>query len=161
MEEDGVLIPDDLRKIIEGVLNIDGKKDYGKVATALDFLGAVNYAVMMHNQIEGNLSHQRMLRNRSMVGRNLRHGKGCTDLYAAGFYNNQRLKYKFSHGEGYRRSEWGGMIGGDTCINENLRLGADIALGWSNISPTHNMKLKQRSCTGTCTHSSARATGAA
>lgn len=145
LEEDGVLIPDDLRKIIEGVLNIDGKKDYGKVATALDFLGAVNYAVMMHNQIEGNLSHQRMLRNRSMVGRNLRHGKGCTDLYAAGFYNNQRLKYKFSHGEGYRRSEWGGMIGGDTCINENLRLGADIALGWSNISPTHNMKLKQRS----------------
>ena len=145
LEKDGFPIPDDLREIIEGVLNIDGKKDPGKVATALDFLGSVNYAVMMHNQIEGNLSHQRMLRNRSMAGRNLRHGKGCTDLYAAGFYNNQRLKYKFSHGEGYRRSEWGGMIGGDTCINENLRLGADIALGWSNISPTHNMKLKQRS----------------
>ncbi len=145
LEEDGVSIPGDLKEIIQEVLNIDGKKDYGKVATALDFLGAVNYAVMMHNQIEGNLSHQRMLRNRSMAGRNLRHGKGCTDLYAAGFYNNQRLKYKFSHGEGYRRSEWGGMIGGDTCINENLRLGADIALGWSNISPTHNMKLKQRS----------------
>lgn len=145
LEKDGFPIPDDLREIIEGVLNIDGKKDPGKVATALDFLGSVNYAAMMHNQIEGNLSHQRMLRNRSMAGRNLRHGKGCTDLYAAGFYNNQRLKYKFSHGEGYRRSEWGGMIGGDTCINENLRLGADIALGWSNISPTHNMKLKQRS----------------
>lgn len=145
LEKDGFPIPDDLREIIEGVLNIDGKKDPGKVATALDFLGVVNYAAMMHNQIEGNLSHQRMLRNRSMAGRNLRHGKGCTDLYAAGFYNNQRLKYKFSHGEGYRRSEWGGMIGGDTCINENLRLGADIALGWSNISPTHNMKLKQRS----------------
>ncbi len=145
LEEDGFPIPGDLEGIIQEVLNIDGKKDPGKVATALDFLGAVNYAVMMHNQIEGNLSHQRMLRNRSMVGRNLRHGKGCTDLYAAGFYNNQRLKYKSSHGEGYRRSEWGGMIGGDTCINENLRLGADIALGWSNISPTHNMKLKQRS----------------
>ena len=145
LEEDGYPLPSDLEGIIQEVLNIDGKKDPGKVATALDFLGAVNYAVMMHNQIEGNLSHQRMLRNRSMVGRNLRHGKGCTDLYAAGFYNNQRLKYKFSHGEGYRRSEWGGMIGGDTCINENLRLGADIALGWSNISPTHNMKLKQRS----------------
>ena len=147
MEDDGVPIPQELKATIEAVLNTPGDTEAGRAAIqeALDFLGAVNYSVMMHNQIEGNLSHQRMLRNRSMVGRNLRHGKGCTDLYAAGFYDNQRLKGDRSKGEGYRRNEWGGLIGGDTCINENLRLGADVALGWSNISPSHNMKLKQRS----------------
>ncbi|MCQ2366294.1 MAG: autotransporter outer membrane beta-barrel domain-containing protein [Akkermansia sp.] len=145
MEDDGVPIPQALKDRIEEVLKMDGNTEAGQIQEALDFLGAVNYSVMMHNQIEGNLSHQRMLRNRSMVGRNLRHGKGCTDLYAAGFYDNQRLKGDRSKGEGYRRNEWGGLIGGDTCINENLRLGADVALGWSNISPSHNMKLKQNS----------------
>lgn len=145
MEESGMPIPEELKVVINEVLDLDGRTQDGLIRDALDFLGAVNYSVMMHNQIEGNLSHQRMLRNRSMVGRNLRHGKGCTDLYAAGFYDNQRLKGDRSKGEGYRRNEWGGLIGGDTCINENLRLGADVAFGWSNISPSHNMKLKQRS----------------
>ena len=145
MEESGMPIPPELDLVINQVLNMDGNTEAALIRDALDFLGAVNYSVMMHNQIEGNLSHQRMLRNRSMVGRNLRHGKGCTDLYAAGFYDNQRLKGDRSKGEGYRRNEWGGLIGGDTCINENLRLGADVAFGWSNISPSHNMKLKQRS----------------
>ncbi|MDO4817922.1 MAG: autotransporter domain-containing protein [Akkermansia sp.] len=145
MEEQGLVPPGKLQEVINDVLNMDGRTEAGQIQEALDFLGAVNYSVMMHNQIEGNLSHQRMLRNRSMVGRNLRHGKGCTDLYAAGFYDNQRLKGDRSKGEGYRRNEWGGLIGGDTCINENLRLGADVAFGWSNISPSHNMKLKQRS----------------
>ena len=145
MEDDGVPVPPELGATIRRVLEMDGNTEAGQIQEALDFLGAVNYSVMMHNQIEGNLSHQRMLRNRSMVGRNLRHGKGCTDLYAAGFYDNQRLKGDRSKGEGYRRNEWGGLIGGDTCINENLRLGADVALGWSNISPSHNMKLKQNS----------------
>ena len=145
MEESGMPIPPELEVVINNVLDMDGRTEAAQIQEALDFLGAVNYSVMMHNQIEGNLSHQRMLRNRSMVGRNLRHGKGCTDLYAAGFYDNQRLKGDRSKGEGYRRNEWGGLIGGDTCINENLRLGADVAFGWSNISPSHNMKLKQRS----------------
>lgn len=145
MEESGMPIPPELEVVINEVLNMDGNTEAALIRDALDFLGAVNYSVMMHNQIEGNLSHQRMLRNRSMVGRNLRHGKGCTDLYAAGFYDNQRLKGDRSKGEGYRRNEWGGLIGGDTCINENLRLGADVAFGWSNITPSHNMKLKQRS----------------
>ena len=145
MEESGMPIPPELELVINQVLDMDGNTEAALIRDALDFLGAVNYSVMMHNQIEGNLSHQRMLRNRSMVGRNLRHGKGCTDLYAAGFYDNQRLKGDRSKGEGYRRNEWGGLIGGDTCINENLRLGADVAFGWSNISPSHNMKLKQRS----------------
>ena len=145
LEESGTPLPDEIQTVIEEVLNTDGITEGDKIRRELDFLGAVNYSVMMHNQIEGNLSHQRMLRNRSMVGRNLRHGKGCTDLYAAGFFNNQRHKYEFNQGEGYRRSEWGALIGGDTCINENWRLGADVALGWSNINPTHNMKLKQNS----------------
>ena len=145
LEESGQPIPEELKEVITEVLNTDGITEGDKIRKDLDFLGAVNYSVMMHNQIEGNLSHQRMLRNRSMVGRNLRHGKGCADLYAAAFFNNQRHKYNFNQGEGYRRSEWGGLIGGDTCINENWRVGADVALGWSKINPTHNMKLKQRS----------------
>ena len=145
LEESGQPIPEELKEVITEVLNTDGITEGDKIRKDLDFLGAVNYSVMMHNQIEGNLSHQRMLRNRSMVGRNLRHGKGCADLYAAAFFNNQRHKYNFNQGEGYRRSEWGGLIGGDTCINENWRVGADVALGWSKINPTHNMKLKQNS----------------
>ena len=147
MEESGMPIPEELKKKIEQVLETSGNTEEGRaeIQEALDFLGAVNYSVMMHNQIEGNLSHQRMLRNRSMVGRNLRHAKGCTDVYAAGFYDTQRLKGDRSSGEGYRRSEWGGLVGADTCINQNLRLGADVALGWSRISPSSNMKLHQNS----------------
>ncbi len=145
MEESGMPIPPELEVVINEVLNMDGNTEAGLIRDALDFLGAVNYSVMMHNQIEGNLSHQRMLRNRSMVGRNLRHAKGCANLYASGFYDNQRLKGDRSKGEGYRRSEWGGLIGADTCINEDWRIGADLALASSRISPSHNMKLKQRS----------------
>ncbi|MCQ2372174.1 MAG: autotransporter outer membrane beta-barrel domain-containing protein [Akkermansia sp.] len=145
MEESGLPIPKELEDVINVVLNMDGINQAAEIREALDFLGAVNYSVMMHNQVEGNLNHQRMLRNRSMAGRNLRHAKGCANLYASGFYDNQRLKGDRSKGEGYRRSEWGGLIGGDTCINEDWRIGADLALGWSNITPSHNMKLKQRS----------------
>ncbi|MDO4222351.1 MAG: autotransporter outer membrane beta-barrel domain-containing protein [Akkermansia sp.] len=145
LEESGAPIPEELKEVINVVLNMDGRTEAGQIQEALDFLGAVNYSVMMHNQIDANTSHQRMLRNRSMAGRNLRHNKGCTDVYAAGFYDGQRLNGSHSKGEGYRRTEWGGLVGADTCINENLRIGADLAYGRARINPSHNWAMHQDS----------------
>ena len=145
LDREGAQIPEDLKNAINAVLNIDGKKNLQELRQALDFLGTVNYSVMMHNQIDGNTSHQRMLRNRSMVGRNLRHRKGCTDVYAAAFFDTQRNNYGFHTGQGYHRTEWGGLVGADTCINQYLRLGADVAYGRARINPTQNWAMHQNS----------------
>ena len=145
LEGSGLPIPEELKEVINVVLNMDGRTEAGQIQEALDFLGAVNYSVMMHNQIDANTSHQRMLRNRSMAGRNLRHKKGCTDVYAAGFYDGQRLNGSRNKGEGYHRTEWGGLVGADTCINENLRIGADLAYGRARINPSHNWAMHQDS----------------
>ncbi len=145
LDREGAQIPEDLKNAINAVLNIDGKKNLQELRQALDFLGTVNYSVMMHNQIDGNTSHQRMLRNRSMVGRNLRHRKGCTDVYAAAFFDTQRNNYGFHTGQGYHRTEWGGLVGADTCINQYLRLGADVAYGRARIHPTQNWAMHQNS----------------
>ena len=145
LDESGLPIPVELQEVINVVLNMDGRTEAAQIQEALDFLGAVNYSVMMHNQIDANTSHQRMLRNRSMAGRNLRHNKGCTDVYAAGFYDGQRLNGSRNKGEGYRRTEWGGLVGADTCINENLRIGADLAYGRARINPSHNWAMHQDS----------------
>ncbi len=145
LDREGAQIPEDLKRAIDAVLNIDGKKNLQELRQALDFLGTVNYSVMMHNQIDGNTSHQRMLRNRSMVGRNLRHRKGCTDVYAAAFFDTQRNNYGFHTGQGYHRTEWGGLVGADTCINQYLRLGADVAFGRARIHPTQNWSMHQNS----------------
>lgn len=145
LDREGAQIPEDLKNAINAVLNIDGKKNLQELRQALDFLGSVNYSVMMHNQIDGNTSHQRMLRNRSMVGRNLRHRKGCTDVYAAAFFDTQRNNYGFHTGQGYHRTEWGGLVGADTCVNQYLRLGADVAFGRARIHPTQNWSMHQNS----------------
>ena len=145
LDREGAQIPEDLKRAIDAVLNIDGKKNLRELRQALDFLGTVNYSVMMHNQIDGNTSHQRMLRNRSMVGRNLRHRKGCTDVYAAAFFDTQRNNYGFHSGEGYHRTEWGGLVGADTCVNQYLRIGGDVAFGRARINPTQNWSMHQNS----------------
>lgn len=145
LDREGAQIPEDLKRAIDAVLNIDGKKNLRELRQALDFLGTVNYSVMMHNQIDGNTSHQRMLRNRSMVGRNLRHRKGCTDVYAAAFFDTQRNNYGFHSGEGYHRTEWGGLVGADTCVNQYLRIGGDVAFGRARINPAQNWSMHQNS----------------
>lgn len=145
LDKDIENLPPDLQEIVHEVLNIPGATEGQKVAKVLDALNGSTMAVMMHNQIEGNLAQQRRLRSRAYNGRNLRHDKGCTDIYAEAFYDNQHVDYRRSAGMGHNRNEWGGLIGGDTCIGKNWRVGADFAMSWSHVNPTGGMKFKQNS----------------
>lgn len=145
LDKDIENLPPDLQEIVHEVLNTPGDTQANELAKVLDALNGSTMAVMMHNQIEGNLAQQRRLRSRAYNGRNLRHDKGCTDIYAEAFYDNQHVDYRRSAGMGHNRNEWGGLIGGDTCIGKNWRVGADFAMSWSHVNPTGGMKFKQNS----------------
>lgn len=100
----------------------------------LNQLGGAEYAVLMGNQMEGNLAHLRLLRQLAGTGSMLTNGKRGSDWYAHAF-NSTTDWDTDARGCGFRREEWGAIMGTERTITRYFYLGADLSASRAEITP--------------------------
>ncbi len=95
---------------------------------------APRYATAMSSQIEGNLAHLRLLRQRIGSGQPLQGGAGRLAAYMGVQYADSQLDNDAS-GPGYKRHEWAGLVGVEYSVSEATLIGLAATEGHATLSP--------------------------
>ncbi len=122
--------------------DVAASNDLVQLRSLLDSLSGAQYATAMSSQIEGNLSHLRMLGSRVGSGQALQGGDGRLAAYVGALSSNTSIDADAA-GYGYTRHEWGGQIGGEYRVNSANLFGLAVSESLARITPTSGKRAEE------------------